>query len=179
MPILSNPRRERFAQHVASAGNGASAYRLTYGAHGASAEVGASRLLRNDKVQRRVRELQGEAAKAAVMTLEEHRLFLAAVIRGEHADAKISDRVRAVEIDAKLAGHFDAKDGIPSREGLPPIVFNVPESFLARRGTGTNVFTEADHLEMIAMKRAANERMIARRDAQRAQANGSNGHGAG
>ena len=68
MPLLSNPRRERFAQHVAEAGNGAAAYRLTYGAHGASAEAAASRLLRNDKVRERVAELQSAAATEAVLT---------------------------------------------------------------------------------------------------------------
>lgn len=155
MPLLSNPRRERFAQHVATAGNGAAAYRMTYGAHGASAEVGASRLLRNVKVQRRVRELQGEAAKAAVMTLEEQRLLLAAVARGEHKGAKISDRLRAIEIDAKLAGHASGKEDKPrpsivpriiirygddplpepvAGEEPPPMICNLPEIFRYGRG---------------------------------------------
>lgn len=98
MPLLSNPRHERFAQHLAGAGNASAAYRLTYGTHGASAEAGASRLLRNVKVRQRVQELQGDAARAAVMTLEEHRLLLASVARGEHTGVKISDRLRAIEI---------------------------------------------------------------------------------
>ena len=122
MPLLTNPRRERFAQHVAEAGNGSAAYRMTYGVHGASAEVGASRLLRNDKVKRRVRELQGEAARAAVMTLEEQRLLLAAVARGEHKGAKISDRLRAIEIDAKLAGHANGKEDKPRASIVPEII---------------------------------------------------------
>lgn len=156
MPLLSNPRRERFAQHVATAGNGAAAYRMTYGAHGASAEVGASRLLRNVKVQRRVRELQAETAKAAVMTLEEQRLLLAAVARGEHKGAKISDRLRAIEIDSKLAGHASGNDDKPRPSIVPrmiiryggdpvpepdvageepaPIICNLPEIFRYGRG---------------------------------------------
>lgn len=156
MPLLTNPRRERFAQHVAEAGNGAAAYRLTYGTHGASAEAGASRLLRNAKVQRRVRELQAETAKAAVMTLEEQRLLLAAVARGEHKGAKISDRLRAIEIDSKLAGHLNGKgdkaapsilprmiiryggDPVPepsvAGEEPAPITCNLPEIFRYGRG---------------------------------------------
>lgn len=110
MPILSNQRQETFAQHVAQGSNGAAAYRNAYGAHGASAEANASRLLRNDKVRARVQELQGEAAKAAVMTLAEQRLLLASVARGEQFGAKISDRLRAIEIDAKLAGNANDKN---------------------------------------------------------------------
>lgn len=155
MPLLSNPRHERFAQHVAEAGNGAAAYRLTYGTHGASAEVGGSRLLRNAKVKRRVRELQSETAKGAVMTLEEQRLLLAAVARGEHKGAKISDRLRAIEIDAKLAGHASGKDETtrpsivprmiirygsdPAPEPVageepPPMICRLPEIFRYGRG---------------------------------------------
>lgn len=126
MPLLSNPRRERFAQHVAEAGNASAAYRLTYGTHGASAEAGASRLLRNDKVRQRVQELQRETAKAAVMTLEEQRLLLASVARGEHAGARISDRLRAIEIDAKLAGHANGKDDKPRPSIMPRIIIREP-----------------------------------------------------
>ena len=133
MPLLDNPRHERFAQHVAEAGNGAAAYRMTYGTHGASAEVGGSRLLRNAKVKRRVRELQSETAKAAVMTLEEQRLLLASVARGEQAGAKISDRLRAIEIDAKLAGHGSGRDARAQSSIVPPIIINAPAS--SRRRT--------------------------------------------
>ena len=109
MPLLSNPRRERFAQHVAEAGNGAAAYRLTYGVNGASAEAAASRLLRNDKVRERVTELQGAAATAAVLTLERKRQILADIAEGRQQEAKISDRLRAIELDARLAGEFHEK----------------------------------------------------------------------
>ena len=133
MPLLSNPRRERFAQRVAVAGNGAAAYRHTYGTQGASAEAGASRLLRNDKVRRRVRELQGEAAKAAVMTLEEQRLLLAAVARGEHTGSKLSDRLRAIEIDAKLAGHTNDRDDKSRPRIVPEIIINMPAELTEKR----------------------------------------------
>ena len=134
MPLLSNPRRERFAQRVAVAGNGAAAYRHTYGTHGASAEAGASRLLRNDKVRRRVRELQREAAKAAVMTLEEQRLLLAAIARGEHTVSKMSDRLRAIEIDAKLAGYANGKDDKFRRSIVPEIIIiNMPAELTEKR----------------------------------------------
>jgi len=45
MLCLSNQRHERFAQLIAKGETGTAAYRATYGVEGASAEVGASRLL--------------------------------------------------------------------------------------------------------------------------------------
>ena len=90
-------------------------------------------MLRNDKVRRRVRELQREAARAAVMTLEEHRLLLAAIARGEHTGSKMSDRLRAIEIDAKLAGHANAKDGNLRPSIVPEIIINMPAELTEKR----------------------------------------------
>lgn len=150
MPILNNPRRERFAQRVAEAGNASAAYRSTYGSDGRSAEVGGSRLLRNAEVRGRVQELQGETAKAAVMTLEEQRLLLAAIARGEHLNAKICDRIRAIELDAKLAGFFASADGSANQV----VVFNSPTNFENRRGI---ILTEERRAELMKKKREAIE----------------------
>jgi len=79
--ILDHSGWERFAQLVASGERGAAAYRSCYRARGASAEVGASRLLRNVKVSRRIAELKEAAATGAVMTLHERRVWLARVVR--------------------------------------------------------------------------------------------------
>jgi hypothetical protein len=77
-------------------------------------------------VKRRVRELQSETAKAAVMTLEEQRLLLASIARGEQKGAKISDRLRAIEIDARLAGHANGKEEKPRPRILPEIIIREP-----------------------------------------------------
>lgn len=67
MPILSNPRHERFAQELAKGKSASEAYRLA----GYSPDDGnAIRLTGNDKVQTRLRELQRPAVEAAQMTLE-------------------------------------------------------------------------------------------------------------
>jgi hypothetical protein len=121
--ILKHARWERFAQLVAKGESGSAAYRECYGAQGASAEVSASRLLRNVKVRERISDLQAAAGVEAVMSLREMRLFLAAVVRtpigsiDEHSPLCQSfqrtqrgftrtmvDKLRALELDARLAG---------------------------------------------------------------------------
>lgn len=106
---LHNPRHERFAQLIASGESGAGTYQTCYGTNGASAEAAASRLLRNDKVRKRVAELQSAAATEAVLTLERKRQLLADIAEGRQQEAKISDRLRAIELDARLAGEFHEK----------------------------------------------------------------------
>ena len=80
-----------------------------------------------------MRELQREAAKAAVMTLEEQRLLLAAIARGEHAGLKMSDRLRAIEIDAKLAGHTNDRDDKSRPRIVPEIIINMPAELTEKR----------------------------------------------
>lgn len=123
--IIANQRHERFATLVATGQSGAAAYRSCYRARGASAEANASRLLRNDKVRTRIAELQTATATAAVMSLEEKRLFLAAIVRtpigrvDEHSPLcqffrrtkgglhiTMPDKLRAIELDARLAGEL-------------------------------------------------------------------------
>ena len=70
MPTLKNPRHELFAQSRAKGMTLESAYRAAgYEASGKSAIESASRLSRNVNVFARVAELQGVAAKKAVMTV--------------------------------------------------------------------------------------------------------------
>lgn len=80
MAVLKNQRHERFAQLVATGKSGASAYGEIYGRKGGVAEACASRLLRNQKIMDRVAELQGEAAKGAVLTIEQMHDFLLRVV---------------------------------------------------------------------------------------------------
>lgn len=64
MPILSNPRWERFAQEVAKGISGAEAYRSAgYSANANAAAVAATRLLKDPNVRARVNELLAEREK--------------------------------------------------------------------------------------------------------------------
>ncbi len=140
MPLL-NQRHESFAQLIASGGSGAGAYRTCYGTNGASAEAAASRLLRNVKVRERVTELQSAAATAAVLTLERKRQILADIAEGRQQQAKISDRLHAIELDAKLAGEFHEKLDVNWRRQQtehPPIIYNIPAAISQPRISGVS-----------------------------------------
>jgi phage terminase small subunit len=118
MPRLSNQRRERFAQLVASGESGAAAYRAAYGAEGASAEAGASRLLSNSRVLERVAELQRESATATTLDMQRRREIMAEIANDRKARA--ADRIAAVLADAKLAGELVEKSEVTTRVPLTP-----------------------------------------------------------
>ena len=118
MAILTNQRHERFAQLVATGESGAGAYGEVYGRKGAVADANASRLLRNAKVRARIAELQQKAAEKAVLTLARKRELLREMAEGERPTKRIEDAdgptdvyeaVKAIELDAKLAGEFKEK----------------------------------------------------------------------
>ena len=117
--ILANPRWEKFAQLIACGESGAAAYRNIYAARGASAEANASRLIRNDKVRLRIAELREQAAGASaveqaktaarvagkvVLALAKKRALLYGFATARKL--KPEQRMRAIELDAKLAGEF-------------------------------------------------------------------------
>lgn len=67
MPVLPNPRHERFAQELAKGKSATEAYET---AGYRSNEGNAGRLNRNEQVRARVAELQGKASVRAEVTLE-------------------------------------------------------------------------------------------------------------
>ncbi|RVC79873.1 Terminase small subunit [Mesorhizobium sp. M4A.F.Ca.ET.022.05.2.1] len=71
MPILRNPRHERFAQGIAKGLSGKAAYiDAGFGARDNAAEVNAARLLRNAQVKSRLGELQTGHAQRTAVTVE-------------------------------------------------------------------------------------------------------------
>lgn len=71
MPILRNPRHERFAQAIAKGLSGKSAYiEAGFIACDNAAEVNAARLLRNAQVKSRLVELQSGHAQRTAVTVE-------------------------------------------------------------------------------------------------------------
>lgn len=157
MTILK-PCWEKFAQRVASGDSAAAAYRAAYGVRGASAETAASRLFRRVEVSSRVAELRKQAAGASaveeaktvaraagkvVLALAKKRELLHAFATARKLDVK--DRMRAIELDAKLAGEL---------KGDAVTVNATAVSGYA--------LTEAERAGLIEMKRAATERNRAR-----------------
>lgn len=106
MPVLSNQRHEAFARAIAEGKSATAAYKQAgYETDGNSAEVNASRLLRNAKVQDRVREMQETAVERTLVTIESltNELEQARVLA--MADEKgASAAVSAVMGKAKLHG---------------------------------------------------------------------------
>jgi phage terminase small subunit len=103
MPILSNPRHEKFAQGLAQGKPAINAYEMA----GYKPDRGAaSRLSANVIIQARVAELQGKAAESAIVTLEgliqeAGDLQLAGLKLNQ-----ISAAVAALTAKAKLAGFW-------------------------------------------------------------------------
>lgn len=128
MPLLKNQKHERFAQLLATGLSAAECYSKVYRKKGKVAGSAGPRLLRNVGIQQRLAELQQKSAVSSVMTLTEKREYLARVKRtpigsiGPDSDLcqshevsmqgvkiRMCDKLKAVELDAKLAGEFTEK----------------------------------------------------------------------
>ncbi len=121
MPILTNPRHERFCQELAQGKSATQAY-INAGydvGSDKSANEASSRLSRNVKVQARLRELQGKLAADVEVTVQS-LLREAAEIQHAAKDAgQMSAAVAALTVKAKLAGKLiDRKEtGAPGEFG--------------------------------------------------------------
>jgi hypothetical protein len=101
MPILTNPRHEKFAQQLA-AGNSAS---KAYAQEGyRQCRQNAARLITNDSVLARVSEMQAVAAKKSEVTVES--LLDELEHARERADGfdQLSAAVKAISEKIKLSG---------------------------------------------------------------------------
>jgi len=128
MPVLKNKRHEEFAQLVGTGETPTAAYRKVYKAKGLTAESCASRLMKHAKVLQRIEEIRAQYAKRVeqklenrFLSLDEKREFLRQVVTTP-VDAVVGtrlhqgyskggaptmpDKLRALELDAKLAGEF-------------------------------------------------------------------------
>lgn len=82
MPVLDNPRHEKFAQLVAKGGiSDLRAYMAALDANEESANTNAWRLREDEGISARIRELQERAADKVVLSMAERRAFLARVVR--------------------------------------------------------------------------------------------------
>jgi hypothetical protein len=104
MPILCNPRHERFAQALAEGKSACAAY----------AEAGyrpndgnAIRMKGNDRIVQRVAELQEQGAERSVVTLETLIAEAGDIQAKALAKGSFSAAVSALTVKAKLAGFWD------------------------------------------------------------------------
>ena len=125
---MLNPKQEAFCLHYAKTGNATESYKKagynvkTEG----SAYAASNKLLKNVKVQARLKELADEIASEKIASIREIKEYLTSVMRGEsessvlardvvgadevimkHPDEK--ERLKAAETLAKMQGGFDNK----------------------------------------------------------------------
>jgi phage terminase small subunit len=132
---LLNVKQEAFCLHYAKTGNATEAYKKA----GYSAKTdravyaNANRLLKNDCVQERLRELAAELASDKIASIKEIQERLTAILRGEvmeeqivvegcgdgHSEARVVERmpqlkdiIKAGETLGKMQGAFDSKTNV-------------------------------------------------------------------
>lgn len=125
-----NTRQERFCLEYAKTANATESYRKAgYKAKTENAvNVCASQLLKNPKIQERLKELTEETRRESIASVAEIQETLTAILRGDikeqqiviegcgdgiseavtkERDAQLKDRIKAGETLAKMFGAFD------------------------------------------------------------------------
>ncbi len=142
--VLDRPVWELFAQLVATGQSARAAYMRVYDTKDElSADANGSRLMRREDIRGRVKQLQGAVAHGRILSLAQKREYLHDVVttgagevdrkhplcqswqeavsqNGHSASLKMPDKLRAIEIDAKLAGELGV-DPEEEKTGKPPI----------------------------------------------------------
>ena len=108
MPVLSNPRHEKFAQLVASGLSALQAY-SNAGYRQRSAKGNATRFKDNDGIARRIAEIQTENHRKSAMTRDELIGILVGFIR-DPALCVWPHRVKSAELLAKICGWTEKQE---------------------------------------------------------------------
>jgi phage terminase small subunit len=100
-----NIKQKKFADYYIETGNATSSYiRAGYKTEGNSAEVNASRLLRNAQVLEYIKERNEQLDVQFIADITETKRFWTEIMRDDGADIK--DRLKASEYIAKTNGAF-------------------------------------------------------------------------
>jgi phage terminase small subunit len=110
MPVLSNPRHEKFAQLVASGLSALQAY-TNAGYRQRSAKGNATRFKENDGIARRIAEIQTENDHKSAMTRDELIGILVGFIRDESLRVW-PHRIKAAELLAKMCRWTERDENI-------------------------------------------------------------------
>jgi phage terminase small subunit len=103
-----NPKQKKFADYYIETGNATESYiRAGYQTEGNSAEVNASRLLRNAKVLEYIKERNEQLDVEFIADITETKRFWTEIMRDTGTDIK--DRLKASEYIAKTNGAFVEK----------------------------------------------------------------------
>jgi hypothetical protein len=91
MPVLENPKHEKFAQLRASGKTGSDSYRGVEGANTRNADVKADQWMKNPDVAARIRELQEAAGKRCSMSREQFIESLVKMYQGQPGEAALDN----------------------------------------------------------------------------------------
>ena len=91
MPILKNPRHERFAQLRASGKSGSDAYRTIIGREVKNADVHAAQLTSQPTVRERIEELKAESSAKCSLTREAYIKSLVEMYEAKPSDASMDN----------------------------------------------------------------------------------------
>lgn len=111
--MLDNARWEKFCQAYAQSGNATAAYRAAGYQTKDDESAGASgrRLLQNATIQSRIQELtveaRAQAERSAIADIREIRETMTAIMRGEIAETKPADRIKAGDFLARVGGQVE------------------------------------------------------------------------
>jgi phage terminase small subunit len=109
--VTLSEQQKKFADYYIESGNASESYqRAGYKAKGNVAEVNASRLLRNAKVQEYIKERNKLLESDRIANMEEVKTFWTNTMRNGNADLK--DRLKASEYIAKTNAAFIEKQQI-------------------------------------------------------------------
>ncbi len=132
-----NPKQEAFCLEYIKTGNLTVAYQKAYGTKSPGvAASNANRLLKNENVQARLKELRDEMASPKIMDAQEIQERLTAIARrelyeevfspnGERARkvTSIRDALKALEILTKIQGLYMTKQELEFK-GVVPVVIH-------------------------------------------------------
>ena len=103
-------KQEEFAKAIVAGMNQADAYRSAYNTRIMSDNtiyVNASKLMANDKVALRIKELRDELAKPTIMSAQERLEWLTQLIKSDQEST--SDKLKAADIMNKMQGEYVTK----------------------------------------------------------------------
>lgn len=105
---LVNGRREKFAQLIADGVKPSEAYKKAYKCSSVVAMASVSRMLGYADVKGRIEYLQSQIADNKAERRRKKLAVCESIWSGEVAEAAVSDRLRAIDIDNKMCGDYEA-----------------------------------------------------------------------
>lgn len=132
-----NPRQERFCVEYAKTGNATAAYKAAgfQSKSKESAQANSARLLSDEKIQSRLKELSEELKSESIASIEELQTGLTKIFRGQattplmtkdgevvEVPVSAKDRLKAAEILCKTFGAFITKQELAITESVPVVI---------------------------------------------------------